>query len=198
MAPMEIGYMEIGILGLAVLGVASIVVGTIRAGISPMPTSRRAQKAMLSLMPENVHGPVYELGSGWGQLACAVAQRLPDARIIGFENSPLPWMVSKILRMVFGAKNLVLQCANFEKKSLSDAGLILCYLYPGAMTTLAERFPKELKPGCVVITNTFRLPGWTPEKTIQLDDLHQTHVYRYVVGEKPEEEPARKGQSQER
>ena len=186
---MEMGPVEIGILCVAVLGAASIVVGTIRAGISPMPSSLRAQKAMLSLMPEQTQGVVYELGSGWGQLACKAARKLPGARVMGFENSPLPWMVSRILRMVFGAKNLVLYFASFEKKSLSDASLILCYLYPGAMTKLADRLPDELRPGTVIITNTFRLPGWTPEKTIELDDMHRTPIYRYVVGENPTEKP---------
>jgi len=45
----------------------------------------------------------------------------------------------------------------------------------------------------VIISNTFRLPGWQPDEVVELDDLYRTRVYRYVVGRKGKQEvPTRK------
>lgn len=172
---------EITVFFVGLVLVAFILVGTLRSGISPMPSSPKAQRAMLSLMPQSVSGPVYELGSGWGQLAWAAAKQLSNVRVIGYESSLVPWAVSRILGAALGKSAVEFRWADFRKRDLSDAQLLLCYLYPGAMTHLAERFKKELKPGSVIISNTFRLPGWVPEKVIELDDMHRTQIYRYIV-----------------
>ena len=191
---MDVGLFELVILGTALLAAVSIVMGTIRYGISPMPSSRKAQQAMLSLMPEQTQGVIYELGSGWGQLACKVAAQCPQAQVVGVEASLVPWLTSKLLGLAWRAKNARFRLGNFEKQNLRDGGLVLCYLYPGAMTQLAERFGNELRPGTVIITNTFRLPGWTPETTIELEDMHRTPVYRYIVPSGDNEGPIESAQ----
>ena len=32
----------------------------------------------------------------------------------------------------------------------------------------------------VVVSNTFALPGWQPDKRVKLRDRHRTPVYRYL------------------
>lgn len=141
-----------------------------KLGISPMPSSSQAKKAIYSLLPLEVEGTVYELGAGWGDILKELASRYP--RVIGYELSPFPWAVSairtkKCLRM------------DFFDADLSDAGLIVCYLYPGAMKKLKAKFDKELKPGTIVISNTFQIPGWEPSQVIKLRDLYKTPIYLY-------------------
>ena len=167
---MIIGQFSVLILGL-----------TIKTGISPMPSSRQAQKAVLALIPSSISRPVYELGSGWGQMTLAISREFQDVRVIGLECSWVPWGVSWVLGRLLGGRNLEFQRKNFQAVDLQEAQVIVCYLYPGAMSRLAERLPKELKPGTVVISNTFRMPGWEPEKVVQLNDLHRTSIYRYIV-----------------
>ena len=176
---MAIWEFTVFMVGLVVVG--AILVGTLRSGISPMPSSGKAQRAMLSLIPQSVTGPVYELGSGWGQLALAAAKQLKNVRVIGYESSLFPWMFSLVLRAFKGKSQIEFRWADFRKRDFSDAQLVLCYLYPGAMSHLAERLQKELKPGSVIISNTFRLPGWEPEKVVELDDMHKTQIYRYII-----------------
>jgi len=45
---------------------ASIVFSTIKTGISPVPSSKKAYQAMITLADETGTGPIYDLGSGWG------------------------------------------------------------------------------------------------------------------------------------
>lgn len=160
--------------------IISIVYWTVKNGISPMPSSSKARHAITTLLPE-VTGPVYELGSGWGHLLWRLSKHYTDVPIIGIENSQVPYLFSKFLFFLFPVKNLSIVRKDFLKTSLEDASLIVCYLYPGAMKKLQEKFTKELRPGTVVISNTFALTKWKPERELVLPDLYHTKIYLYRV-----------------
>ncbi len=173
-------YLPIIAAAICLLLVASVVWTTLRVGISPMPSSTRAIKAMIDLIPEDTSGPIIELGSGWGTLSLAIAKRRSDLKIIGYELSPIPWAWSRLVaRIKRGATHLR---RDFFTEDLSAATVVLCYLYPGAMSRISES-PDLFSPGCVIISNTFRVPGWEPDAVIELGDLYSTQVYRYVVGQ---------------
>ena len=66
---------------------------------------------------------------------------------------------------------------------LSEMSWVFCYLHGDAMKRLSVRL-EQFSPGTVVVTNTFRLPGWEPESVVTLSDLYSTRIYRYVVPER--------------
>jgi len=170
--------------GLALVALISIVLTTLRAGISPMPSSRKAQQAIISAIPPSTHGLIFDLGSGWGNVAFSLARSFPQATIRGVELSLIPWAVSRIRATIWGPSNLEIGLGNFHDISLEDAEVVVCYLYPGAMTSLKTKFEEELKPNTLIISNTFGLARWEPEEIITLNDIHQTPVYRYRVPDK--------------
>ena len=47
------------------------------------------------------------------------------------------------------------------------------------MKRLKEKLEAELKPGTLVISNTFAIPGWAYEKMLEVDDLYRTKIYLY-------------------
>lgn len=157
----------------------SIVVWSYRNGITPTPTSRKAKKNLMKALPATIKGNIYELGSGWGTLALPLARSYPNCHVIAFESSPLPFFVSKLRKMFANVPNLKLLRRNFFEEDLSDASLIVCYLYPGAMRKLKEKFQKELKPGTRIVSNTFAIPGWQPEAVHEVGDLYHTKIYMY-------------------
>lgn len=163
--------------GILLFIVLSILFWTLRNGISPMPSSRKATQTILSLIPPG-NRTIYELGSGWGNLAYAIAKQYPDRRVIGYETSLVPYWIARLL---FRRGNLRFERKNFFSKNLRDAGLIVCYLYPGAMRQLKEKFQKELLPGTQILSNTFALPGWEPQHIVEVDDLYKTKIYRYEI-----------------
>jgi len=167
--------------GLAVTALISIVVTSLRVGISPMPSSRKAQKAIISAIPPNTQGLIFDLGSGWGNVIFPLARSFPLATIRGVELSLVPWAVSRIGASLFGSSNLDIQRGNFQDISLDDAEVVVCYLFPGGMTSLKTKFEEELKPNTLIVSNTFRLAGWEPEEIITLNDIPQTPIYRYRV-----------------
>ncbi len=145
-----------------------------------MPSSLKAKTAILSLFPENLQN-IFELGSGWGNLIFPLAKRFPAAQIQAFEGSHLPWAFSWGFQKITRFPNLTIKRKNFYQVSLKEADIVVCYLYPGAMKRLKGKFLKELKPGTLVVSNTFAIPGWIPEKVVRVNDFWRSHVYLYSV-----------------
>ena len=139
------------------LGGALIAGYTLRTGVPPMPTSRMVRHAMLDALPARVGGVIYELGSGWGGMAVALAERYPNNRVIGIELSPLPWAWSRLRLTVRPRPNLTFRRADFLKLPLGDAGAVTFYLMIGAMIPLAAKLRGELTPGAVIVSNAFAL-----------------------------------------
>lgn len=154
-----------------------------RYGITPTPTGPKVKKALLELLPTSLHGNIMELGSGWGTLAFALAQQAPMCHVWAYEISPIPYFVSLCLQKWKRVPHLHFIRQDFFQVSLQDASLIICYLYPGAMQRLKVKFEQELAPGTYVLSHTFAVPGWTPLHCIKADDLYQTPIYLYQIGE---------------
>ncbi len=172
---------EAAILTLGAMVAIAIVIATLRIGIAPMPSSRRASKAIVETLPNEFAGELLELGSGWGGLACAIAKRRPGARVIGFERSWIPWAVSRLRARLFGRRRVAIRLCDFRNSDLGAADAVVCYLFPGAMERLADKLRDELRPGTLIVSHTFRLPGWTPQSEKILDDLFRTRLYVYVA-----------------
>jgi hypothetical protein len=199
------------LLALTVLAVSSIIYHGMRNGITPMPSSLRAAEAMMRAAEEEVRrmqpagaahtAPlILEAGSGWGGVAVGLAHRLPDARIIGYENSPVPYLFSLLRKRAAGSGNLELRCGNFRSADFAAVDIVVCYLYPGGMRQIAgligglptvHKSSRESGPvpetgdgtgsgsAPTVISNTFTLPGRTPDRTIQSGDASLSPVYVY-------------------
>jgi hypothetical protein len=168
---------------LVLMVVSSIIIYSIYNGVSPMPTSRKVTRALLEIaVSYRVSGTVFELGSGWGNLALLLARTLPACQVIGYENSPVPYLFSRVIAMIFPAQNLHLIRNNFFRTSLSGADLVVSYLHPDAMKELKVKFEHDLKEGSLVISNTFAVPGWEPIQIRDISDLYHTRIYVYRVG----------------
>lgn len=159
--------------------IALILGGTIWSGVPPMPTSPNVRRAMLALVADENPAVIYELGSGWGGLATALAVAFPHARVIGLEVSPLPWLVSRLRQTIVGPDNLSIRWGDAHKADLSDGDLVVCFLCPQVMAPLDAKLRAALRPGAAVLSNSFALHGWTPEKEIRVGDRHHSAVYLY-------------------
>ena len=159
---------------LLILGCALIIslVGfSVYSGITPMPSNLASVQAMLSMIPADFEGKIYDLGSGFGTLAYACARSCPKATVVGIELSPIPYWISKIC---FRRKNLQFVKRNFLKMDLMEADLLLCYLYPGGMEKLSKKAFSHL------ISNYFTLPGHTPISTLEMGGLRGVQIFGYV------------------
>ena len=174
---------ELLALGLALFFITLIFVPTLSTGASPVPTTRRMRKALLTLLPEHLPGNsgdvIYELGSGWGGLAFAVAKKYPETTVVGYEVSLLPWLFSCVRILFLPQDNLHFKLSNFLNHNLSNGVLVVCYLLPKPMEKLKIKLETELMRGSLVVSNTFAFRGWRPIDDQIVDDIYASHVFLY-------------------
>lgn len=164
-----------------------------------MPSSRRAAALMVRCAAEeaarldseprpgqasaDVSKPIYiiEAGSGWGGVAIALARRIPEAQVVGYENSPLPFFFSALHARLNGCDRVSFRFGDYRKADLSHADIIVAYLFPKGMCDLAQLIEPEStkrKPP-TIISNTFALPGLQPNRKVQSGDASLSPVYVY-------------------
>lgn len=178
---------------IVLLTVISIVLYSWKNGISPMPTSRVVRRAVIrevNRIPG--YGDLIEAGSGWGTLSLDVVRHCPGKRLLGIENSLVPLWSSRLLaflsirlRRMLGQRQSLEGRLRFLRgdiysSSYEHADGVICYLFPGAMERLMDKFSKELPPGARVISVCFALPGKKPLRMITCRDALRTKVYVYV------------------
>jgi len=170
---------EAALLVLTIFTGLSIVWSTLVSGISPMPSSKKARQAMLQLVCETGSGPIFELGSGWGNLLIPLAREYPKRKIVGYELSIMPWLTTVTLKNILGLKNIQIYRKNFLLADLTSASVILCYLFPKGMQGIDCKIKAKNSQLEYLISNNFSLPSHDPIKTIKLNDLYKSPVYLY-------------------
>lgn len=177
---------ELFVLALALLIIAIVFVPTLVTGSSPVPTSGKVRDTIIQVLPERLPGSsggvIYDLGSGWGGMAFALAKKYPDHQVMGLEVSPLPWCVARLHLLVHPHHNLKFQIADYNRRNLSDASLVLCYLLPEPMLKLRPKLEAELVPGALVVSNTFAFREWHALDDKMADDIYNSHVFLYEIG----------------
>ncbi len=146
-----------------------------------MPSTSRAISAMISMaLPEVKEDMViFDLGSGWGGLAVALAKHFPNHRVYGIENSLFPFLYSRLRNLLFPRSNLYYLRGDILEIKFDSPCIIVCYLYSGAMKKLKEKFEQDLQEGSVILSNTFTLVDKVPEDILELNDLYKTKIYKY-------------------
>lgn len=120
---------------------------------------------------------VYELGCGKALFLSGMEKEYKNAKLIGVENSPIPYLISKV-RFFLRRSRVILKRENFFKMNLKEADLIYCYLNVRTMASLREKLLAECRPGTIIISCTFLLPKVEAVKIIELEDRK---VYFYKI-----------------
>ena len=165
----------------AIFITVSLIYSTIKLGISPMPSSRKAYDTMMALVDETGSGSIIDLGSGWGNFVIRIAKRNPHRQVIGYELSLLPWITSTLLKKALGLNNLTIHRQNFYNVNLSNASVLVCYLYPEAMEKIKNKLLLEQPKVDFLISNNFALPSWKSCKVIPLNDFYKSPIYLYKI-----------------
>lgn len=148
-----------------------------------VPSSSKLRTSVVKQIPiefPNVK-TIVDIGSGWGGMARLIAKSNPDAKVIGLEIMPSPFVYSKI-RGVF-IKNLKFVFGNAFKyfaKSDEKFDVGIAYLLTPEMKNV-ENF---LSRFAVLFALDFPLPDIEPAKKIKLhrDSFGQHYLYVYKSG----------------
>ena len=144
------------IIVIGLIGIYSVI-----TGISPMPSSSEAKKVALSEIQHLVkrmkkpYFTLYELGAGWGGIAFMLAKAFPQAKLIAYELSPIPYLYMQLIKKFTKLENLILKRQSFLDISFKDADILFAYLYKAAMPPISDKFKNESQIGTYLISNSF-------------------------------------------
>jgi SAM-dependent methyltransferase len=134
-----------------------------------VPTTNEAVQAMLKLADVKKSDIVYDLGCGDGRIVIAAAVTY-GARGVGIDIDP-----DRIREAKENAKKAhVEDLVRFEEKDLfqadfHEATVVTLFLLPSVNLRLRPKLIQELKPGTRIVSNTFDMGDWKPDKEQTLD-----------------------------
>ena len=168
--------------GLLFLTIASVVYYGIRLGITPMPSSRKAIATFIALIPYKANGKIVDLDPDGVRLPTPSPSdfRRRGDRLRAFAYPVAVLAAERRLRptptSLYTAKRL--------RRRPQRCGCGGCLPSSAAMRKLRPKFERELRPGTLVLSNTFVVPTWKPTQTLHLgkswlstsNDIHVYHV----------------------
>ena len=159
-----------------VVAVLSVVVAVAQNGprrepdVPYVPTTEAAVQAMLKLAEVKKTDVVYDLGCGDGRIVISAAKDI-GARGVGIDINPVRIGEAKENARKAGVEKLV----RFEENDLFEADIheatvVTLFLLPHINLKLRPKLLKDLKPGTRIVSNTFDMGDWKPEKEAIVPD----------------------------
>ena len=137
-----------------------------------VPTTEEAVAAMLKLADVKKTDVVYDLGCGDGRIVIAAAKTY-GAHAVGIDINPV--------RLEEARENLkkagpdVAKLVRFEENDLFEADIheatvVTLFLLSSVNLKLRPKLLQDLKPGTRIVSNTFDMGDWKPEKEMTVGD----------------------------
>lgn len=155
----------IGIIALPILVIVFYIANVALANIlfAPwVPTRRRDLARIFNLIKIKPGDTFYDLGCGEGMMVFYAAKNY-SARAIGLEINPVLYLICLIKKLFIKNPSAYFKLKSLFREDLSQADFVYFFAIPNkSMIRLKNKLEKELKPGTMVISYTFRVPGWEP------------------------------------
>ncbi len=137
---------------------------TFRTQVPFYPSNPSTWKAVAALLPADRPVRFVDIGSGLGGLVLHLARVRRDSAFTGIEIAPLPWLVSVLRRRAARANARFLR-GDYERIDFSAYDVVFAYLSPAAMPALWRKARAEMRPGALLLSYEFAIPGVAPHVT---------------------------------
>lgn len=161
----------------ALLALALTSLGSLRTRVPLFLSSRQAVDALARCIPKRPGLRLIDLGCGLGGPLAGLARLRPDLVLHGVEAAPLNWLVSRL--RLDGRARIAL--GSLWDQDLSRFDVVYVYLSPAPMARLWDKARREMRPGSLLISNSFEVPGVTPDRVIALDDLSRSRLLLWRI-----------------
>lgn len=133
-----------------------------------VPSPQEVVDKMIELAGVKKGDVVYDMGSGDGRIVIAAAKK--GARAVGFEiDGDLVKESRENIRKA-GVQNLAeIRQQDILTVNFSQASVVTMYLLPDVNLKLKPNLLKQLKPGSRVVSHSFDMGDWKPDKVEQVD-----------------------------
>jgi precorrin-6B methylase 2 len=143
---------------------------------------------MLELAGTAAGDLVVDLGSGDGRIVIAAARKY-GARGLGIElDAKLVDVSRENARRAGVADRVSFVQGDVLEADFSKASVVMVYLLPGLIDQLERRFLSQLKPGTRIVSHSFRMASWRPDRmeTLRVTQPHpgqgdESTLYLWIV-----------------
>ncbi len=143
---------------------------------------------MLELAGTAAGDLVADLGSGDGRIVIAAARKY-GARGLGIElDAKLVDVSRENARRAGVADRVSFVQGDVLEADFSKASVVMVYLLPGLIDRLEPRFLSQLKPGTRIVSHSFRMASWRPDRmeTLRVTQPHpgqgdESTLYLWIV-----------------
>jgi SAM-dependent methyltransferase len=175
--PRDMNFLTIGLF--LAIGIPTII--ALVQGAPFVPTPMRAVRKMLATAGIKKGDNVIDIGCGDGRL-CYLASKEFGAKAIGYELSPVVYLIAKIRQLLWKSKAKI-KYGDFRRHDLSDADHIVTYMLPETLEKFIPKFEKDLKKGARVTSYAFHIGKWAPVHVEpSCKDTAVSKIWVYEIG----------------
>lgn len=147
---------------------------TDRSRVPLFLSSKATAVAVAELIPPG-SCRVADLGCGNGALLRRLALERPDCSFVGVEHAPLPWLWARLTAL--GTSNCRIEHGDFWQLPLTDFDVVYAFLSPAPMPRLWAKARAEMRPGSLLVSNSFDIPDSVPDRVIEVGDRRRTRLF---------------------
>jgi len=146
-----------------------------------VPTPQDIVDKMLDLAKITPDDVVYDLGSGDGRIVITAVQKY-GAHAVGVEINPDLYRQSSDRIKELGLDGRArIMCEDMFDVSVHRATVVVLYLLTSFNEKLRPKLERELRPGTRIVCHDFHVPGWDPEKVVDVTSKnglpHKIYLY---------------------
>ncbi|WP_019141217.1 class I SAM-dependent methyltransferase [Noviherbaspirillum massiliense] len=138
---------------------------TFRTQVPFFPSGPATWHAVAGLLPEKEGVRVVDVGSGLGGLILHLARLRPEGEFSGIEVAPLPWLISALRARLAGSRGRFIR-GDYDRLAFAGFDVVFAYLSPAAMPALWAKARAEMRPGTLLLSHEFPIPGVEPSLII--------------------------------
>jgi len=169
----------LAILAVAIVAPHSWGQGTEKPKVGYWPTPQEVVDKMLDLAKVTKNDVVYDLGCGDGRIVVTAGKKY-GAKAVGVDIDPV--RVQEALAKVKAAKVeglVTIRKEDMFKTDVTGASVVTLYLNDKANLALMPILKKSLKPGSRVVSQTWDMGDWKPDRTIVVDGIDEKDNTKY-------------------
>jgi predicted RNA methylase len=140
---------------------------------------------MLELATVKPGETVYDLGCGDGRVLITAAQRY-NAKAVGIEISDklVQQATERVAHLGLQDRIKVVE-GDLRGADLSGADVVVIYLMTLSNEEIRPRLEKLLRPGARVVSYSYPVPNWKPQRIDRTDERHGHTIYLYEMPPQP-------------
>lgn len=150
-----------------------------------VPTPYPVVRAMLKLAEVGPEDTVYDLGCGDGRILIVATKEFNVKKAVGIEldRERYKLALERIKEERLEERVRVIH-GDFFEVDIREATVVTLFLLTSVNEMLKPKLERELRNGARIVSHEFRIPGWRPEKVVEVrDDNGLLHtIYLYIIG----------------